>query len=71
MIADCAVRLMRAEEGDRLKAYIVPKTNYNVRALRLQVERWIYQEFKAAERPVALIFGKSLPVTTTGKLTDW
>jgi long-chain acyl-CoA synthetase len=70
-IADCAVRLMRIEVGDRLKAFIVPKNRYNKSALRPELEQWIYARFSSAERPVALAFGKALPVTQNGKSADW
>ena len=70
-VADCAVRLMRADEGNRLKAYIVPRSKYNHGALQPSMEPWIYQRFTAPERPVTLTFGASLPLTAAGKLADW
>jgi long-chain acyl-CoA synthetase len=70
-IQDCAVRLMRPNEGDRLKAYICLKENYNTGALQASLEKWIFEQFKAPDRPVAITFGSGLPVTSAGKLSDW
>jgi long-chain acyl-CoA synthetase len=70
-VQDCVVRLMRANEGDRLKAYFVLKKKCNNVALQPPLEAWIYERFAAPERPVALTFGESLPVTAAGKLADW
>lgn len=71
-VADAAVRLMRADEGDRLKAFIVPSARVEddasfVGALR----RWIDETLTAPERPKAIALGASLPRGPMGKLTDW
>ena len=70
-IKDCAVRLMRPDEGDRLKAYICLKRNYNSGALQANLEKWVFDQFKAPDRPVAITFGNDPPITSVGKLSDW
>ena len=70
-ITACAVRLMRADEGDRLKAYIVLPSRHRSATAKRELEQWIFSQFKAAERPVSLTYGLALPITKLGKLTDW
>lgn len=71
-VADAAVRRMRPEEGQRLKAFIVPTPDAPPPAeLRQELEAWIERTLPAAERPRALTFGAALPVNALGKLADW
>ena len=71
-VADAAVRLMRPGEGNRLKAYVVPKTDLtDTAALLADLERWIDRELPVHERPKALRLGPSLPVGESGKPADW
>ncbi len=70
-IKDCIVRLMRADEGERLKAYVCLKRNYTAGALQANLEKWIFKQFKAPDRPVAITFGNELPTTAAGKRSDW
>ncbi|MFC3226805.1 AMP-binding protein [Marinibaculum pumilum] len=71
-IADCAVRLMRPEEGQRLKAFIVPATGAAPEVeLRRSLTAWIQGNLPVAERPRALSFGPVLPTGATGKAADW
>lgn len=70
-VADVAVRLMRPEEGGRLKAFIVPAPGTDARALEVQLRPWLAERLTAPERPQALCFGEQLPRTATGKLADW
>jgi 4-coumarate--CoA ligase (photoactive yellow protein activation family) len=71
-VADAAVRLMRPEEGSRLKAYIVPATGVADHAAFLaDLERWIERELATPERPRALRLGERLPASESGKAADW
>jgi 4-coumarate--CoA ligase (photoactive yellow protein activation family) len=72
LVADAAVRLMRPDEGTRLKAFIVPAEGVAVDALRAELQAWIPQNLPvAAERPAALAFGPALPLNAMGKAADW
>lgn len=72
-VLDAAVRLMRPDEGGRLKAYVVPRPEWSrapgdaLGALRA----WIEQELTPPERPKAIRFGAQLPATPAGKPADW
>ena len=70
-VADCVVRKMRPGDGERLKVFIVLKTDYNKQESEDTISQWIYETFTAAERPTQLVFGDELPVTPMGKPTDW
>jgi 4-coumarate--CoA ligase (photoactive yellow protein activation family) len=71
-VADCAVRLMRPEEGSRLKAFVVPAPSAPPEAeLRARLEAWIDESLPVAERPRALSFGPVLPTGAMGKAADW
>lgn len=70
-VGDAAVRLMRPEEGSRLKAFIVPEAGADPTALRGDLYAWIDSALSVAERPVALTFGPRLPTGMMGKSADW
>jgi long-chain acyl-CoA synthetase len=71
-VADAAVRLMRPDEGSRLKAYVVPSDDVIDHAAFLaDLERWIERELATPERPRALRLGPRLPAGETGKPADW
>lgn len=70
-VRDAAVRLMRPDEGHRLKAYIVAASGADVDALRTELPAWAAQRLTAPERPVAWTFGPRLPRQASGKLADW
>ncbi len=71
-VADAAVRLMRPDEGQRLKAFIVPRLGIGEPALFIeQLRSWIDLRLTAPERPRAIRLGERLPRTALGKLTDW
>ena len=71
-VADAAVRLMRAEEGGRLKAYIVPAAQEDDAASFIHtLRRWMDEALTAPERPKAIALGPSLPRGPMGKLIDW
>lgn len=71
-VADAAVRLMRADEGDRLKAFIVPRRPNTDRATLLaDLGVWIDARLTTPERPRSIVFGDRLPVGLMGKPADW
>jgi phenylalanine ammonia-lyase len=71
-VADCAVRLMRPEEGDRLKAFVVLKDGFTAEpamrdALRVHLAGRLYR----VEQPGSITFGPELPKNEMGKPADW
>ncbi len=70
-VSHAAVRLMRPDEGTRLKAYLVPEPGVDPETLRLAVESWAAQTLSAAERPTVLTVGPALPTSTLGKPGGW
>ncbi len=70
-VAFAAVRLMRPEEGTRLKAFVVPAAGTAGEALRAGLTRWIDSQLSVPERPKAIRMGERLPVAASGKLSDW
>jgi long-chain acyl-CoA synthetase len=70
-VAQCAVRLMRLDEGTRLKAFIVPAEGFTPAALRAELTGWIAERLTAPERPAAYSFGAALPRKPGGKPADW
>lgn len=70
-VRDAAVRLMRPEEGTRIKAFVVPKPGIDAVQLRADLRTWIEAELPAAERPIAITFGSELPTGPMGKPFDW
>jgi 4-coumarate--CoA ligase (photoactive yellow protein activation family) len=71
-VTDCAVRLMRPEEGARLKAFIVPRQDIvAVTRLLRELRRLIADRLEPAARPKSIRFGKRLPRTASGKAADW
>ncbi len=66
------VRLMRPNEGDRLKAFIVPADSANhSEQLIDQLQHWCNQHLTAPERPRAFTIGAQLPSNAMGKDSDW
>lgn len=70
-VADAQVRLMRPEEGSRLKAFVVPSTGADPEVLRSALWRWTESRLTAPERPKAFTVGHQLPRNAIGKLSDW
>lgn len=71
-VLDAAVRLMRPDEGTRLKAFIVTRpVAPPAPTLLADLQRWIDRELSTPERPKAIRFGAQLPVTPSGKAADW
>ncbi len=65
------VRLMRADEGRRLKAYLVPEPGVEGDALAEAVAAWAAQHLSTAERPGSIAFGGEPPADSPGKGFDW
>lgn len=73
-VQDAAVRLMRPDEGRRLKAYVVPRAlpaGAGAAALREELTAWLAARLSAAECPAAISFGERLPRQAGGKPADW
>ena len=70
-VREAAVRLMRPDEGRRLKAFVVPEAEVDGATLRDALARWISAALPAAERPTHLTFGPRLPTSPLGKASDW
>jgi len=71
-VAACHVRLMRLDEGTRLKAFVVPRAAAgDAAALRTELAGWIAERLTPPERPAAFSFGPDLPRQPNGKLADW
>ena len=70
-VADAAVRLMRPDEGMRLKAFIVAAPGAALEVMRQELEGWIEMNLPTVERPKALMFGRALPTNELGKSVDW
>lgn len=71
-VSEASVRLMRPEEGQRLKAFIVPADrNLSEAELRDVLDTWCQHSLSPAERPRAFRFGSTLPRNDMGKLSDW
>lgn len=70
-VAEAAVRLMRPEEGSRLKAFIVIDGSMTQDALSAALTGWLAETMESASRPVAFSFGDALPRNPLGKLADW
>ncbi|NDV23261.1 4-coumarate--CoA ligase [Desulfovibrio sp. JC022] len=70
-VKECVVRLMRSEEGERLKAFIVPAAKIEHALLEKELRNLANQELSRHEKPGKYDFGPTLPVSEMGKLTDW
>ncbi|MDP2357458.1 MAG: AMP-binding protein [Beijerinckiaceae bacterium] len=71
-VADAAVRLMRPDEGQRLKAFIVSRdAKTPTDELHHALEAWVAERLQPMERPRAFTFGASLPTNAMGKSADW
>ena len=67
----CAVRLMRPDEGARLKAFVVATEGFAPAPLREELAAWIAERLTPPERPAAFSFGPALPRQPGGKPADW
>jgi long-chain acyl-CoA synthetase len=70
-VAQCAVRLMRPDEGTRLKAFVVPAQGFAPAPLRAELASWLAERLMPPERPAAFSFGPALPRQPGGKPADW
>ena len=71
-VQDASVRLMRPDEGLRLKAFVVPRQDVeNTHALAEALAGWVGDHLTAAERPSTFTFGPQLPRQHNGKPADW
>ncbi|WP_225984457.1 4-coumarate--CoA ligase [Noviherbaspirillum aerium] len=71
-VADAAVRLMRPEEGARLKAFIVARMpGIDHAELQQRLHSWVTEHLTTAERPKAFTFGEQLPKSSMEKDADW
>lgn len=72
-VGDASVRLMRADEGRRLKAFVVPRGGVpaDTGALRAALQAWMGERLSAPECPAAYSFGAALPRQASGKAADW
>lgn len=70
-VADVAVRRMRPDEGERLKAFVVMVASVSEQALTGQLDDWLRTRLSAPERPASYTFGAALPRQRNGKLADW
>ena len=69
-VEDAAVRLMRPDEGARLKAFVVARADASD-ALGAELLDWCRQRLSTPELPAALSFGARLPRQASGKAADW
>ena len=69
-VKHCRVRLMRPEEGRRLKAFIVLNTGYNEQILP-QLRQYLTSQLSSHEMPRSFTFGTNLPTNSMGKDSDW
>ncbi|MBE0505163.1 MAG: AMP-binding protein [Marinospirillum sp.] len=71
-VQNVEVRLMSPEEGERLKAFVIPADPQQSESeLRQQLQAWCQKNLKTAERPQAFTFGAQLPCNALGKASDW
>ncbi len=71
-IAECAVRLMRHDEGTRLKAIVIPQdTRCDKTDLESTIRAWAKDRLSPYELPGAWTIRNKLPLNALGKLTDW
>jgi 4-coumarate--CoA ligase len=71
-VSAASVRLMRADEGTRLKAFVVPRGALDdAGGLREELAGWVRERLTVPERPAAFSFGAALPRKANGKPADW
>lgn len=69
-VRQCAVRLMRPGEGQRLKAFVVPAAGATHKLVQ-ELRALARERLRVEERPAAYAVGAELPRNAMGKLTDW
>lgn len=72
MVKEAVVRLMRPDEGVRLKAFIVPtEPSFDIVELRCELAAWCDARLSVPERPKAFNFGSEVPTGAMDKPVDW
>jgi acyl-coenzyme A synthetase/AMP-(fatty) acid ligase len=71
LVASCRVRLMRPDEGSRLKAFVVPAEGADIRSLRGELKRFCRSKLSTPERPIKFTFGSAIVKDNFGKEIDW
>lgn len=80
LIKEVAIRMMRPEEGTRLKAFIVLRedadggselNDLHVKRICEEIELYINKNFTTAERPKSITYGLKILVDKMGKNSDW
>jgi long-chain acyl-CoA synthetase len=74
LVEDAAVRLMRPDEGVRLKAFVVPRDGAGAgagAAFTQDLRAWMDVRLAPMERPKAITLGQQLPRGALGKSADW
>ncbi len=66
----CRVRLMRPDEGERLKAFIVLNEGYTPEHLGI-IRTYLSRRLTVHEFPRAFTFGSQLPLSALSKDADW
>lgn len=69
-IKECRVRLMRPDEGQRLKAFLVLQEGYEESVLP-EVRHYLTQQLSSHEMPRSFTIGAQLPRNAMGKDADW
>jgi 4-coumarate--CoA ligase (photoactive yellow protein activation family) len=70
LVEDAAVRLMRPDEGVRLKTFVVPRAGAGA-AFTQELRAWIDARLAPMERPKAITLGPALPRGALDKPADW
>jgi long-chain acyl-CoA synthetase len=70
LVDDAAVRLMRPDEGVRLKTFVVPHPGAGA-GFAQELRAWIDARLAPMERPKAITLGPQLPRGALGKAADW
>lgn len=69
-VSSCRVRMMRPEEGNQLKAFVVLKEGYTP-AHEGIIRGYLLQKLTANQMPRSFTFGAELPTAAIGKESDW
>jgi 4-coumarate--CoA ligase (photoactive yellow protein activation family) len=70
LVDDAVVRLMRPDEGVRLKTFVVPRAGAGA-SFTQELRAWIDARLAPMERPKAITLGPRLPRGALGKPADW
>ena len=70
LVDDASVRLMRPDEGVRLKTFVVPRAGAGA-GFAQELRAWIDARLAPLERPKAITLGEQLPRGALGKPADW